>query len=143
MTMSAMRLARCGRDATIRLAMTCRSTLAALLLLLATAGLHAADDPAATIYQQRCAACHEQATGRTPPRQAMRQMAPEALLAALTQGAMREQARGLDETDLRTLTAWLTERPLAQWSSNAARNPRCTGAVPPLALAGTDWRGWS
>ena len=42
-----------------------------------------ATDPA-TAYQNNCANCHDQPTGRTPPKAALRERTPESILATIT-----------------------------------------------------------
>lgn len=67
----------------------------------------AAADPA-TVWRQRCAACHDQAVGNIPPRERITTLAWSRIVDALSQGAMRPQASGLGAHDIDALARWLT-----------------------------------
>ncbi|GAB1261252.1 outer membrane protein assembly factor BamB family protein [Aurantivibrio plasticivorans] len=61
------------------------------------------------LYQQRCAACHNNpANSRAPALEAVKQMSPQALRYTLTQGIMQQQAASLDAEQLNTLVDHLT-----------------------------------
>ncbi|MBX3707206.1 MAG: PQQ-binding-like beta-propeller repeat protein [Pseudomonadales bacterium] len=79
--------------------------------LTVVAGARAADT-GATLYETRCAACHDQ-TGETraPALTALRQMNHARLRYALTRGSMRVHADGLDRDALGALMAFLAGRP--------------------------------
>ena len=61
-----------------------------------------------TIYEQRCASCHEQAEGRIPPRTLIASRPHEYLVDVLTNGAMRVQAAGLNAENIDAVARYLT-----------------------------------
>jgi len=82
------------------------ASIAASVLLVATPPLHAESEaavstdadqtlPGAALYRERCAACHEQPTGRVPPRVTMLPLTPEYVERILSTGTMKAQATGL------------------------------------------------
>ncbi len=91
-----------------------------LLMALGVGVVHAAEmpgsDPAAAaaaergkpLYQQYCASCHDQASGRTPHRDALLFRTPDAIVRALEKGSMRPMARAIAREDLPAIAAYLT-----------------------------------
>ena len=66
-----------------------RTLLLLVLLLLGCAVSAAAQSVSGeALYQRRCAACHDNADGRTPPKQALQNMTPSRILRTLDFGAM-------------------------------------------------------
>ena len=59
------------------------------------------------IFHEVCAPCHEHARARTPDAYLLRLMTPAAIHGALTTGAMRIQAQGLEETDKEAVVEFL------------------------------------
>lgn len=59
------------------------------------------------IYAERCAACHENPGGRIPPRELIALRSQAAIVAALTDGVMREQAAGLSEAEVEAVARYL------------------------------------
>jgi polyvinyl alcohol dehydrogenase (cytochrome) len=102
-----------------------------------------APDPAlAEIYTTRCGICHDNGVERAPTRAALGQMSPEDIVAALTNGLMREQSAGLNREQVRGLAEQLTGRRFGGAQAvDVKRNP-CTQAPPALALTGAQWNGW-
>ncbi|MCC6203186.1 MAG: PQQ-binding-like beta-propeller repeat protein [Gammaproteobacteria bacterium] len=124
----------------------CLGTLAPLLFsLLPSVAL--ATDPApdgAALYQNQCAACHDNSTAtKAPGRQQLADLEPNAILAALRDGTMRMQGSLLDRREQSALISFLTGREPATPQSVAA-NGRCSGPVPavPTGPAAGDWNGW-
>src|SRR5262245_66227980 len=78
-----------------------------------------------TLFENSCATCHT-ATGdaRTPSLAALKQRPPEAIVDALTTGAMREQGADLKDPERRAIAEFLAGRPLG--GSTAAAAGRCT-----------------
>src|SRR6187549_1826447 len=68
----------------------------------------------ATAYQEVCASCHTQpaADSRAPALDALRQLAPETILTALTTGNMFRQGSTLTDADRRAVAAYLAGRPV-------------------------------
>ena len=96
----------------------------------------------AKIYAERCAACHDNAQGRTPPRSLLAQRRPEEIMASLMTGSMKTQAAGLSESEIRALAIHLTGRELAGLSGSANLANRCPGQAEPINLKGAQWNGW-
>src|SRR6266566_8261180 len=67
----------------------------------------------ASLYQSRCRACHDRraATG-APDLEMLRHLSPRAVMAALTDGAMRYQGLSLTGAERRTLAEYVTGRPI-------------------------------
>jgi polyvinyl alcohol dehydrogenase (cytochrome) len=78
----------------------------AFVLIVAAAGLIKAQDGAA-LYKERCASCHDSPEGRTPSIGAIRQMTGGAVYAALTNGAMKQQASGLSTQEVISLLVYI------------------------------------
>src|SRR6202000_34905 len=71
-----------------------------------------ADQPAAAIFAERCAVCHDHPTGRTPARAYLLPRLPSEIVHALSRGVMRTQAAGLTQEQMGALAVYLTGRPL-------------------------------
>lgn len=116
----------------------------ALTLGAAVGSVHAAPDDtadrAASLYQQRCARCHDGAVGRAPERAALKLLAADRVRAAMTDGSMREHGAGLADADLDALARWVGAA-AAQTTPGASR---CTSAAtwPADAFAKPHWIGW-
>lgn len=94
----------------------------------------------AALYAARCAACHDHASGRIPPKVLISvTRSAEDVIDTLTLGAMRTQARGLSAEQIRGVAVYLTgKQPAPRAAPNA--NP-CHFATDPQ-LTGGDWRSW-
>lgn len=94
------------------------------------------------LYTERCATCHDHPQGRIPPRILIATVrAPEDIVAALTSGAMRPQAAGLGEQDVRALAAFLTGRLPSEDRRDPNANP-CGATQASLVPGAADWNGW-
>ena len=84
-----------------------RAITAALLLLTlpVIAGAQPLDGEA--LYKARCAGCHDNADGRTPPRQALQQMTPSHILRTLDFGAMMTIAYTLRRDEREAVATFL------------------------------------
>jgi polyvinyl alcohol dehydrogenase (cytochrome) len=103
-----------------------------------------AEPDGATLFEQHCATCHNGApNNRAPAPDVLKQRSPEAILSALTAGAMRPQGGRLTGAERRAVAEYLTGRQLGGDITGATVG-RCT-SVPPLAVAASApaWRGWS
>lgn len=102
----------------------------------------APNDPAQradTLYQQRCARCHDGAQERAPERGALRLLSADRVRAAMTTGSMREHASGLAEGELDALARWVG----AAAGSAAATGTCAAGSPWPAdAFAEPHWIGW-
>ncbi len=105
-------------------------------------------------FQTRCAMCHANSVSerkgvrgaeRAPTTDVIRQMSPERIHQALTNGSMREQAKDLSEIAKVRLAEFMSSRPMgsAKAGDAAAMRNRCS-TNPPLAdpAKGPSWNGW-
>ncbi|MGH9801525.1 MAG: PQQ-binding-like beta-propeller repeat protein, partial [Blastocatellia bacterium] len=95
----------------------------------------------AALYKQRCAVCHDEAQDRVPPLFLIRRRSAEDVMQTLTAGAMKQQAKGLSEEQIRQLAIHLTGKLPGAPINNLDAN-RCTGDAPPIKLNAGDWNGW-
>jgi polyvinyl alcohol dehydrogenase (cytochrome) len=112
-------------------------------------GAHSADSAAtpvatpdgAALYQARCATCHDHPAERTPSRIMLSTYrTPEEIIAALTNGVMRQQAAGLSADEIRALAVHLTGKEPVAGGPDPMANA-CTSHGPVQPAAG-DWNGW-
>jgi polyvinyl alcohol dehydrogenase (cytochrome) len=94
------------------------------------------------LYDGACATCHDApaANSRAPQKEALRQRSPEAIVDALTGGAMRYQGLSLSGAERRAVAEYLSGRKLGGDLTGAA-TARCT--TPPAASSRGEWNGWS
>src|SRR5271169_2679604 len=109
-----------------------------------TGYVSAAPPDGAALYKARCATCHDnpQAQLRTPKREEVAARTPEAVLAALSTGAMVTQAAGLTEEEDRAIAAYITGKTFGNTGAEAMAG-QC--AAPPKKFAPNakaDWNGW-
>src|SRR5690625_7345949 len=68
------------------------------------------------LYQSRCATCHNDPTGRIPPRAMLERIDPRNIMLAMEIGAMRSMAEGMSHEDMTAVATWLTGvHPEPQW----------------------------
>ena len=122
-------------------------SLAAIATLLVPALATAADAPApppdgAALYATRCAACHDHAADRIPPKVLISiTRSAEDVIDTLTLGVMRTQAAGLSGEEIKSLAVYLTgKQPAPRAAADA--NPCPAAAAPRLSLSPSDWRSW-
>jgi polyvinyl alcohol dehydrogenase (cytochrome) len=135
------------------------SCLAVALLNAAAAGARHSEDPqpeassslqvvtpeatspeGAALYASRCAACHDHASGRVPPKVLISvTRAAEDVIDTLTLGVMRTQAAGLSPAQIRSLAIYITGKQPQPRASPDANLCRASGV--PVLSAG-DWRSW-
>jgi len=105
----------------------------------------AGGDPAlgAKLYQQRCAGCHDDPSGRTPAKAIIANNTPTAIVSTLAEGVMRPMALGLAPHDITSIAAYLATRKgdgLAD--ASALEAPACTDKPAPMSFDGPRWNGW-
>lgn len=61
----------------------------------------------ATLFQQRCAMCHDHPQGNIPPRAIIASRSQAQIVEALTRGVMRAQASGLSERDIEAVAEFV------------------------------------
>ena len=93
------------------------------------------------LYNQFCSACHDHPKDRIPPREALTKRTPEEVMQALTNGAMRVQAAGLNRNDRLAVTIFLTGREPSEAVALAPEKNRCAKHVA-ATDAGPQWNGW-
>ena len=97
------------------------------------------------LFETQCASCHAAPTDdRTPTKEALRQLTPEAVLAALTTGAMVAQSSELQDAQKRLLAEHVAGAPLGSaGAGDASAMPNRCGAEPfDDPLSGPMWNGW-
>src|SRR3954471_18244403 len=62
------------------------------------------------LYQQKCASCHDNPTGRIPAKDVIANNTPTFIAQAMIEGVMAPQARGLTPHDMTSLAAYLSKR---------------------------------
>ena len=113
------------------------------IVLLALASLRAADEPAgAAIYRQRCGVCHDTpATGsRVPPKATLESLRSATIIKVLESGVMKEQAKGLSHSDIRSLASWLSKA-ASDTVARANIANRCPADLKWIRK-GAAWQGW-
>lgn len=96
-----------------------------------------ADSPAAKIYIERCAQCHDNAEGRTPPRASLRYRPPEGVYQALRGGAMAPMVEGLADEQIKSLVKLLTGREPKEIVNPATQ--LCANIPASVAIMEGDW----
>lgn len=96
----------------------------------------------ATLYRDRCAKCHDNPSGRTPPRSVIADHTPAYLEAVLREGVMSPMVQGLGWPETAALATYLAERQSGGVGTSAMEAPSCSDKPPPLTLAKPAWNGW-
>src|SRR5262245_4904412 len=120
------------------------SLLSLMLLVATTASAQTAPDGAA-VFERACASCHAKPApdSRAPTREVLRNVAPEAIVTALTVGNMFRQGAELTDAERRAVAGFLAGRPVGTPAPPSIVG-RCTSAPPPLQASMLDagWNGW-
>jgi len=122
-----------------------RRTILAIAMMLAgaTAALAQPPAPAAdgnAVFTRACASCHQAGQTAVPPPEALRALAPDAIVNALTNGKMAVQGATLTAAERAAVAQFLTGK--APGASAAIAN-RCTAATPTTApTQGARWTSW-
>jgi hypothetical protein len=109
-------------------------------LLALTTSLLAAQD-GASIYKERCAACHDAPAGRVPAISAIKAMSGEAIYMTMTRGSMKTQTDGLSSAEL-LASNWLhrAHRRFARRRSRPHANmQKRSGLHCPCKRAAMEW----
>ncbi len=96
----------------------------------------------AELYQKRCASCHDNPSGRIPPKAAIAENTPTAIAQTLIEGAMRPMALGLAPHDIASVATYLSARKDGGLAASTPDAPACTDNPAPMTLAGPGWNGW-
>jgi polyvinyl alcohol dehydrogenase (cytochrome) len=104
--------------------------------------------PAATspegeaLYKQKCAACHDNAQDRIPPRFLIARRSAEDVIRTLTTGSMKQQAAGLSADQVKAIAIHLTGKlPGASDQANLEGN-LCKPKHTPMDFKAPQWNGW-
>ena len=112
----------------------------------AQAGRSVGTETGFAVFQTRCMACHGNPNvPRAPQPAAIRQMSPERIYGALTNGPMKAQGDALSEDQRRMVAIFMSGRPFGTLEEGAASQMpnRCVSNPPMPALdAARDWNGW-
>jgi polyvinyl alcohol dehydrogenase (cytochrome) len=105
-----------------------------------TASAQTADG--AKVYADNCASCHDQPTGRTPSKDALKDRTADAIHLALTSGTMSLQGVSLSVAEKKAVSEYLSGKTLGAGTAEAAG--LCTAKAAPIGnLAGKpQWNGW-
>ena len=96
----------------------------------------------AELYQKRCANCHDNPSGRIPPKAEIAENTPTAIVQTLVEGVMRPMAFGLAPHDIASVAAYLSARKDGGLAATTPDAPVCTDRPQPMTLAGPGWNGW-
>src|SRR5215471_9902159 len=98
------------------------------------------------VFQTQCVACHGNPNvERAPSPNAIREMPPERIYAALTTGVMKDQGDKLSDADRRGVAEFMSGRPLGSAQQGDAKNmPNQCRNNPALSdpSRGPAWNGW-
>ena len=128
----------------------CRAAIAASATLVAgeaiaqqTAAPVPASSPGQSLFETRCASCHEPAVGRAPDRAHLAQLGTLEVFNELKNGSMRAMAAGLKDEELGVIAAFVSPPPKSPVAAAPAPGdpPRCSGTAA-FSLRGVDWNGW-
>jgi polyvinyl alcohol dehydrogenase (cytochrome) len=93
------------------------------------------------LFENHCTACHATNDPRIPTVDELRERTPEAIVAALTTGAMRLQGGELTDPEKRAVAEYLAGN--VTGSAPAPSSGGCSAPAPFDASKGTQWTGWS
>jgi polyvinyl alcohol dehydrogenase (cytochrome) len=120
-----------------------RATLTCAVLLYAVSGfsrtVSAQTVDAAAIYERNCATCHDQPKDRTPPREALKDRTPDAILQSLTTGTMSVNAISLSMAEKRAVAEYLAGKALSAGGDVAGMCANRPGTIGDIS---SGWNGW-
>lgn len=94
------------------------------------------------LYQQRCAACHDNPQDRIPPKFLLARRSAEDVIRTLTTGSMKQQAAGLTAEQIRALAIYLTGKQPGTSTPSERLSNLCKAPGKPLQLNAPQWNGW-
>ena len=113
-----------------------------LTLILLALGLAQAPG-GATVFDNKCAACHTSGDPRTPTVAALKQKTPQSIVDVLTNGVMRQQGSDLSDAEKRAVAEFLgTAAPAAAASPASTATANACASPPPFDAKGPQWNGW-
>ncbi|MEO8097550.1 MAG: PQQ-binding-like beta-propeller repeat protein [Acidobacteriota bacterium] len=97
----------------------------------------------ASLYETRCATCHQQpVNARIPSRADLAKLQPQQVVDALEKGAMTAQAVGLTPAQIRSVAAFVGTAAAPVVSATATVNQCPASANKPFTPGPNDWSGW-
>ncbi len=95
------------------------------------------------VWTETCAACHDNAAGRTPTRGFLTQTrSPDYIYRALTAGVMKDVTANVSIADKKAVATYLIGNPPGGASEIKIEANRCKGPGPAMTLTGSTWNGW-
>jgi polyvinyl alcohol dehydrogenase (cytochrome) len=95
------------------------------------------------LYTQHCAECHDNPTGRIPPRSFIADIKPpESIIKTLTNGAMRQMAKTLDQSQIHDIAVFLARREPGSDPQPDLHANMCKDDGGPIDLDQPSWNGW-
>jgi polyvinyl alcohol dehydrogenase (cytochrome) len=88
----------------------------------------ATQGPGNDLFREHCAACHERAVDRAPPRLVLALMSPASIVHALEDGPMRAQGSSLTAQQKVTVAEYITQKSIST-ASEIPDPPLCSGAA--------------
>lgn len=110
-------------------------------LLLSTVLFAAAPD-GASIYNLRCAKCHDKPEDRIPAKEVLAKKSPEQVLKALVSGPMQQFAAGLTAGEMSSVATYLTGKIPGAITDASETNVCPASASAKFSLDGPQWMGW-
>jgi polyvinyl alcohol dehydrogenase (cytochrome) len=104
----------------------------------------AGGDPALgeKLYQQKCASCHDNPTGRIPAKAVIANNTRTIIASTLMEGAMRPMAVGMTPHDMASVASYLSTRKDSGLATGGMEAPACTDKPAAMSLNGPSWNGW-
>ena len=97
----------------------------------------------AKLYGERCAACHDHAVGRAPPKAAISENTRAFIATTLSGGIMRPMAQGLSPHEIASIAAYLSTRESGEVTGAGPEAPLCKTKPEAIDLETSDqWNGW-
>lgn len=119
-----------------------RVLIATAIVLFAATSAWAQPPHGQALFAEHCATCHAGNDPRTPTVTALRTYPPEAIVNALTAGAMREQGSALTAVQRRAIAEFVAGRPGGTLVTSSVTG-RCTSASSAFNMAsGARWANW-
>ncbi len=111
---------------------------------IAQTAANAGNAAGSAIFERECVACHTRtaAPSAVPSPDVLRQLAPEAIVTALTSGRMRIQGEGLSDAERRAVAEFLTGRAAAAMTASPIANQCKAAPSLPAEISGPGWNGW-
>ena len=96
----------------------------------------------AKVYADNCASCHDQPTGRTPPKDALKERTADAIHLSLTSGTMAIQGVSLSVAEKKAVAEYLAGKPLG--AAGVMSAGLCSAKATPLGNFASKplWNAW-